>query len=202
MMVCSVLDQVNLTCICRTIAQSPFIPFIILFCHIIETSEASDLEHMRGLVETLQSTSNSQEYNICGKQRRLFKALYDVAAKYVEVKSRADGGQMGISWSMAQQQYADAFAGATSNSLGLGTLDSGGIVGDPRMTNAADAPGHMPSHGEANGDGMGLVDGLVGPAALQNTAFGDVDMELDFEGAQLWDWFNQNQSFMRMLENT
>lgn len=94
---CSVLDQIYLTWRCRTITQSPFIPFIILFCHIIETSEASDLEHMRGLVETLESTSNSRAHSTCGKQRRLFKALYDVAAKYVEVKSRADGGQGGMS---------------------------------------------------------------------------------------------------------
>lgn len=184
-----------------TITQSPFIPFIVLFCHIIETSEASDLEHMRGLVETLESTSDSRAHNTCGKQRRLFKALYDVAAKYVEVKSRADGGQGGMSWSMAQQQYADAFAGTTSNGLGLGTLDSGGIVGAPG-TNTADAPGHMGSHGEANEDGMGLVDGLVGPTAMQNTVFGDVDMEMDLSGAQLWDWFNKNQSIMRILEDT
>lgn len=197
----SVLGQINLTWRCRTITQSPFIPFIILFCHIIETSEASDLEHMRGLVETLESTSDSRAHNTCGKQRRLFKALYDVAAKYVEVKSRADGGQGGMSWSMAQQQYADAFAGTTSDGLGLGTLDSGGIVGAPG-TNTADAPSHMASHNEANEDGMGLVNGLVGPTAMQNTVFGDVDMEMDLSGAQLWDWFNKNQSIMRMLEDT
>lgn len=90
---------------------------------------------------------------------------------------------------MARQQYADAFAG---------TVDFGGMVGDPGTTTTADAPlGHMPSHGEANGDGMGLMDGLVG-----RTAFGDVDMEMDLSGAQLWDWFNKNQSIMRMLEDT
>lgn len=154
---------------------------------------------MRGLVETLESTFNSRAHSTCGKQRRLFKALYDVAAKYVEVTSRADSGQNGmISWSMAQQQYADAFAGTTSNGLGLGTLDCAGHQ---------DVPGHMllsssSSHGETNGDGMGLMDGLVGPSALQNSAFGDVDMEMDLSGAQLWDWFNKNQSIMRMLEDT
>lgn len=157
---------------------------------------------MRGLVETFESASNSRAHSTCGKHRRLFKALYDVAAKYVEVKSRADSGQGGMSWSMAQQQFADAFAGTTSNGLGLGTLDSGGLVGDPGTKNTAGAPGHMSSHGEANGDRMGLVDGLVGPTVLQNTAFGDMDMEMDLSGAQLWDWFNKNQSIMRMLEDT
>ncbi|KAL4785970.1 hypothetical protein BJX76DRAFT_366431 [Aspergillus varians] len=179
------------------IIQSPFIPFIILFCHTIETSEASDLGHMRDFVETLESRSKSRAHSTFGKQRRLFKALYAVAAKYIEVKSRADGGQGGMSRSMAQRQYADAFAATTSNGLRPGTLQPGGILGDPRMTtNTAGSPGHMP-HGEANMDGMGLVDGLLGP-----TVFGDVDMEMDLSGAQLWDWFNKNQSIMRILEDT
>lgn len=102
-----------------------------------------------------------------------------------------------MSWSMAQQQYAGAFAGTTSNGLGLGTLD---------CTGHQDVPGHLlsssSSHGDINGDGIGLMDGLVGPSALQNSAFGDVDMEMDLSGAQLWDWFNKNQSIMRMLEDT
>lgn len=156
---------------------------------------------MRNLVETLEATSNSRAHSTCGKQRRLFKALYDVAAKYIEAKSRADDGQRGISWPMARQQCADAFAGTTSTGHWLGTLDSG-IVGDPETTNRADFAGHIPSHGEVNGHGMGLVDGLVGPTALQNTTFGDVDMEMDASGAELWDWFNNSQSIMRMLEGT
>jgi hypothetical protein len=158
---------------------------------------------MRGLVETLEATSNSHAHSMCLKQRRLFKALYDVAAKYVQVKRRVEGGQGGISWSTAQQQYADAFAGTTSNGLRPNTLGSGGVVGSLGATNAADAAGHIPLHDGANGgDGMGLVDGLFEPTALQNTAFGDVDMEMDLSGAQLWDWFNKNQSIMRMLEDT
>lgn len=157
---------------------------------------------MRGLVETLESTTNSHAHNTCVKQRRLFKALYDVAAKYVEVKSRAGGGQGGMSWSTARQRYADSFAGTTSNGLRLGTLGSGGVVGSLVGTNTADAASHMPSHDEANGNGIGFVDGLFEPTVLQNTAFGDVDMEMDLSGAQLWDWFNKNQSIMRMLEDT
>ncbi|OGM48193.1 C6 transcription factor [Aspergillus bombycis] len=166
------------------------------------TPEVSDLEHMRGLVDTLESTSNSHAHSTCSKQRRLFRALYDVAAKYVEVKSRADGGPGEMSWSMTRQEYADAFGATISNVLGLGTLNSIAIVGDPGTTNTSGAPGHMASHDEANGDRMGLVDGLGEPTALQNTAFADEDMEMDLSGAQLWDWFTKNQAIMRMLEDT
>ncbi|KAI9035274.1 fungal specific transcription factor domain-containing protein [Aspergillus affinis] len=168
-----------------TIIQSPFIPFIILFCHIIETCEASDLEHMIGLVQTLESTSSSSAYRTCSRQRDLFRALYDVAAKYVEVKSCAHGAQAGMSWSM--------------ESLGFGEMDSAGIVGHSGTTNTADAPpSHSPSQVEVNRD----VDGLVGPWALQNLVGGDGDLEMDLSGVQLWDWFNKNQSIMRMLEDT
>ncbi|KAH8429402.1 putative C6 transcription factor [Aspergillus melleus] len=171
-----------------TIIQSPFIPFIILFCHIIETSDASDLEHMIGLVQTLESTSSESAYRMCSRQRSLFRALYDVAAKYVEVKSCAHGAQPGMSWSM--------------ESIGLQAINSAGNVGYPGTTNTVYVPtSHMSSRDEAVGEGIGVVDGLVGPWALQNLAGGDVDMEMDLSGAQLWDWFNKNQSMMRMLED-
>ncbi|KAK1147148.1 hypothetical protein N8T08_001887 [Aspergillus melleus] len=171
-----------------TISQSPFIPFIILFCHIIETSDASDLEHMIGLVQTLESTSSESAYRMCSRQRRLFRALYDVAAKYVEVKSCAHGAQPGMSWSM--------------ESLGLQAINSAGNAEYPRTIDSVDVPtSHMSLRDEAVGEGIGVVDGLVGPWALQNLAGGDVDMEMDLSGAQLWDWFNKNQSIMRMLED-
>lgn len=192
------LDHIILTRRYRTITHSPFIPFIILFCHTIETSSAPDLENMRRLVETLESTSSSHAQRTCDRQRRLFKALYDVAAKYVEVQSRADG--QGMSWAMARQEYTDTFAGAGCG-VRVGTLDPAGAVGGPGTTSVVDAQSHMLSDGGANGDGMGSVDGLGGPLGFQN-AFGDGDMEMDLEGAQLWDWFNKNQSIMRMLEDT
>lgn len=43
----------------------------------------------------------------------------------------------------------------------------------------------MLSHGRANRDRIELVDGLVEPIALQNTAFGDVDIEMNLLEAQL-----------------
>ena len=153
---------------------------------------------MRDLVETLESTLSSHPHNTCGKQRRLFKALYDVAAKYVEVKSRADCGSGDMSWPMARQQYVET----TANGLGIGTLASGGVTGDLGTTNIIDAPGKIPPHSEVSGVGMGHIDEPEGPTALQNAAFGDVDMEMDISGTELWDWFNKNQAILRMLEDT
>ncbi|KAL5336639.1 fungal-specific transcription factor domain-containing protein [Aspergillus crustosus] len=190
-----------------TITQAPFTPFIILFCHIIETSEGSDLEHMRGLVETLEMASNSRIQTTCEKQRRLFKALYDVAAKYVEVKSQIDGGRSAdgggsgseMSRSMAQQGYTYSFPSASTIShglaLGANTASSGSGSTNTRTLDPASS-GSL--HGEPTGEYLGLGDGHMG---LSNTAFGDMDLEMDLSGAQLWDWFNKNQSIMRMLED-
>ena len=89
---------------------------------------------------------------------------------------------------MAQQGYTDAFTG---------TLDSGRLAEGPSITTATGAPlSTITLQSEANGDGMGLMDGLIEPGA-----FGDVDMEMDASGAQLWHWFNKNQSMMRMLDD-
>ena len=152
---------------------------------------------MKDLVETLESTSNPRAHSTCSKQRRLFRALYDVAAKYVEVKSRMSGGSGGMSWPMARPQSTGAFAGMTLNDRGLDVLNPGGVTGDRETMNTTDTPSHRPSHDEFNGDRIGHADGLVEP-----TVFGDVDMGMDLSGAQLWDWFNKNQAMMRLLEDT
>lgn len=135
---------------------------------------------MKSLVETLESTSTVGAQSTCDRQRRLFKALYDVAATYVEVKSRADGGQAGMSWSMAiEQPYADeSLANTTSTGFGLGTF-----MGDPgtKTSTAGVSPGHT---------------------AFSHIPLGNMEMEMDLAGAQLWDWFNKNQSIMKMLEDT
>ncbi|KAL4961197.1 putative C6 transcription factor [Aspergillus stella-maris] len=176
-----------------TIAQSPFIAFIVMFCHIIETSEASDLQHLRGLVETLESASNLRGHNTCDRQRRLFKALYDVAGKYVEVKSRTVGGRRGFSRSTAPQQYPDTSASGSANDFGSGhntTVASATTHGE-----AIDAVDY-PNQTSLQHQGTGFLS-----TAFADPALGEMDMEIDFSGIQLWDWYNQNQSMMRMLED-
>ncbi|KAL4795271.1 hypothetical protein BDV19DRAFT_363428 [Aspergillus venezuelensis] len=176
-----------------TIAQSPFIAFIVMFCHIIETSEASDLQHLRGVVETLESASNLRGHNTCDRQRRLFKALYDVAGKYVEVKSQTTGGRIGLLRLTAPQQYPDTPANVSANDFSSGhhtTVASATTHGEE--IDAADYPIQTPSQDQ----GTGLLS-----TAFADPALGEMDMEMDFSGIQLWDWFNQNQSMMRMLED-
>ncbi|KAL4747256.1 hypothetical protein BDW72DRAFT_209715 [Aspergillus terricola var. indicus] len=163
-----------------SIIQSPFIPFIILFCHIIETSDASDLVRLGSFVESLESASTSPAHSTYDKQRRLFRALHDVAAKYVEVKSRTGNDQRWMSMLRpVGQQNSNTIAGTPV------LLDHVRMTGSPSTT---DVSGPMPLHSEATAEGIGL--------------FGDADLEMNFSGAELWDWFNRSQSMMRMLEDT
>ncbi|EXJ76568.1 uncharacterized protein A1O5_01076 [Cladophialophora psammophila CBS 110553] len=67
-----------------TILYSPFTPFIVLFCHVIETSSVDDLRRLEQFTAGLQpvlSMSKGIE-----KLHRLCKVLYQVAALYVEAK--------------------------------------------------------------------------------------------------------------------
>ncbi|VUC28108.1 unnamed protein product [Clonostachys rosea] len=186
------------------IIRSPFIPFIVIFCYVIETSQASDLKHLGALVETLDSISNSHAQSTFSKQRSLFRALYGVACKYIEVKSREeDAGQGGIPWSAVQHQYATELSSTASANIGLGSIDPSGVVHNASMAvHSHSHPGSMTTQDINHRAGQDLFEGMVDPRTLHNPVIGDVDMEMDPSGAQLWDWFNKNQSIMRMLEDT
>lgn len=161
--------------------QSPFIPFIILFCHLVETPSATDLSYLRSAVETLEATADSdaRTQTTCSRQRRLFRTLYDVAEKYVEVKSRA---------------------GAVGFSLNSEPVVLEGDEETPDMDGTTATAG-AGEDVDVDVDQM-LSYGQEYAVGLQGIGFADVDVEMDFSGAQLWDWFSENQSIMRMLEDT
>jgi hypothetical protein len=66
---------------------SPFGPFTIVFCNIVESSDLNDLDLLQRLVSVLAVSSTSLRLIAFKPQARIFQALYDVAARYVEVKS-------------------------------------------------------------------------------------------------------------------
>ncbi|KXG51557.1 Transcription factor [Penicillium griseofulvum] len=82
--------------ISEIIFLAPFMPFMILFCNVIETSDLSHLDHLQRLVDNLQSMARSQRYSTCSKQLQILNALCDVARKFVETKAtRKPEGLMG-----------------------------------------------------------------------------------------------------------
>ncbi|UPL00271.1 hypothetical protein LCI18_011205 [Fusarium solani-melongenae] len=90
---------------------SPFIPFNILFCNIVETCESSDLQLLARFVGALEIASTIPRYSAaCRKQLPIFRSLYDVAAKYIEAKAK-----------VYQQQPS---ASSTGPGLGMETVEA------------------------------------------------------------------------------
>lgn len=175
----------------RTIIQSPFTPFVVLFCHTIEMSDRSDLQLMQNLLTSLESAPQTGEYGLCRRQLRLFRALYDVAEKYIEVKSRAysGGDNIPLFWGISERQGCiSEGTHAPSNSI---TSGSGA---------ASVLPGNISSADVFSGPSSTSVNDTSLGSAFTGQMSENLDMEMDLSGAQLWDWFNKNQSIMRMLE--
>ncbi|KAM7205739.1 fungal-specific transcription factor domain containing protein [Naviculisporaceae sp. PSN 640] len=94
-----------------TILFAPFVPFIVLFCQVIETRDRADLARLQGFVVSIQSSS-SREGGVSeavDRFLRLFQVLYSVASHYVD-------------------SYASNTTGAYSTAAG-----AAGGIGDPEM---------------------------------------------------------------------
>lgn len=70
----------------RTILYAPFIPFIVIFCLVIETSSAEDLGRLAGFVQSLEATS-PLSHSIF-KLHQLCQVLYNIAQLYIEAKAQ------------------------------------------------------------------------------------------------------------------
>lgn len=78
---------------CRVILFSPFIPFIVLFCHVLETGDMEDLDRMRTFVDSIESARHQP--NVIAKHYRLFQVFHDVALRYTELKTASPPSQDG-----------------------------------------------------------------------------------------------------------
>ncbi|KAM0278526.1 hypothetical protein ACHAQH_005093 [Verticillium albo-atrum] len=154
--------------------MSPFVPFTVLFCHVIQTSDPTDLEHLKSVVEVLQSMppSCAETYS---KQHRLFKHFYDVACRYVEVKASA------------RETLPDGSFERLVRESGLR------LPIQPSGIDAAEAAGWPSGQGQETGGGFSANAGA-------SSTFGGTE-QMDFGGAQLGDWYAQNQDMLRMMED-
>lgn len=67
------------------------IPFIVMFCNIIETLNHVDLACLRNFNTLLVMAAPSS--GPIAKMQRLFQALYDVALQYVELRTTHSGSE-------------------------------------------------------------------------------------------------------------
>lgn len=107
----------------RNLLLTPFAPFFVLFCYVIETSSADDLKILKEFVASLALARDTSEAT--EKLYRLCQVMYDVLTLYVEAKSQQQQDQ-----NLAP--IGDEFEMYLSQ-LGLMPME------DQTMSNAADA---------------------------------------------------------------
>lgn len=76
--------------------MTPYAPYFVLFCYVIETSSKEDLDILAQFVESLRTARDASE--TVEKLYRLCQVMYDTAALYVEAKAKQqqDGSMVPI----------------------------------------------------------------------------------------------------------
>ncbi len=68
----------------RTLLFAPFIPFIVIFCHVIESQNEADLTCLQDFATSIESASSVSEP--AAKIQRLFQVLCTIAVDYVKFR--------------------------------------------------------------------------------------------------------------------
>ncbi|KUI54247.1 hypothetical protein VP1G_01645 [Cytospora mali] len=170
-----------------TILYAPFVPFIVIFCHIIETSDVADLHRLRDFIASLEPTCAVSEG--IEKLHRLFSVLHNVAMLYVEAKSKANS---------SEPQDTDMAPIGNEFDVYLSALGFMPVDGDSAAMSAAAAAQ------AAGGAGAALPTSPVSAAAGGDArAFGSTataNAVAMNQTSQLGDWFSGNRYMMGLLE--
>jgi hypothetical protein len=70
----------------------PFISFVVLFCHVIETGNDEDLNRMGDFVQSMEVASTFSNFK--DNHHRLFQVLHTVASRYSELKASLTPSQV------------------------------------------------------------------------------------------------------------
>ncbi|CCC08661.1 unnamed protein product [Sordaria macrospora k-hell] len=173
-----------------TILYAPFIPFIVLFCHVIETSNMQDLDRMDHFVASLSTVCSISE--AIDKFNRVCQVLCHVARLYVETKAQ-------------QQQDQDMMLVGHDFDMYLSQLGfmPQQLLHDQQHqqqqhTNSGSNPAHQQrqhQHGNmaAPGAAAAVTPGVFGadiPAGLIDAT----------QTAQLGNWFSGHRHIMNLVE--
>ncbi|RSL85321.1 hypothetical protein CEP51_003411 [Fusarium floridanum] len=162
-----------------SLLRSPFIPFTILFCHVIESSSASDLDALKRFIDSSEGSAYTARHAPTRNQLRLFQALYNVAVRFINLKQD----------SLSEE---DAFTSVNSHNL------AGNSSGPATGAFVADVMDYSSAAPEIQG-------AVTAAATLQpgeDQLFSNLRTQVDSSGGLLANWFMSNQEIMKMLENS
>jgi hypothetical protein len=77
-------------CISDAILLGPcsFVPFIVVFCHVMETRDHADLARLEAFVNSIHAATTVSEP--AAKMYRLFQVLHNIATRYLELGGTGD----------------------------------------------------------------------------------------------------------------
>ncbi|KAH1498459.1 hypothetical protein LV164_003766 [Aspergillus fumigatus] len=155
-----------------SILCSPFVPFIVIFCHVIETSARDDLARLEDFVASLGPNCFLSE--AITKLHSLCQVLSNIATLYVEARAQAQLQENQDLASVGQE--FDTYLSA------LGLAPASGVGGFRWTTAVSDSLTARSMPGLGNGmEGHDLPAGVI-------------------PQTQLGSWFSGNQHMMGLLE--
>ncbi|VUC31529.1 unnamed protein product [Clonostachys rosea] len=166
-----------------TLLFTPFIPFVVTFCHVIETEAREDLARLQAFVVSIQSASSAS--SPAAKLHRLSQVLCRIAQGYVESRvstmrpsGRQDGSNMDAY--LNALGFSPAAGCDLSQQQHLGTLQSTLSVPKEAGTHVAE----VEAGAQVMNDGLRAMNPMLWAA----------------NGAELESWIENNEAVMELFE--
>ncbi|KAJ5114352.1 hypothetical protein NUU61_000111 [Penicillium alfredii] len=170
-----------------TIFFVPFAPFIVLFCHVIETGAIQDLARMQSFVTSIESACRHSK--AIAKHHRLFQVFYSVALRHTELRWAPTPTQ---EESLRLRMEMDAHLSALGlPQTALAAANHSSHTGTETQETETHQGQAMAWLGD-NAPGLGTLDPVQG---------GGMTSTWEDQGARLGNWFSFNQHVMELLDH-
>ena len=172
----------------RAILLSPFVPFIVILCHVIATYNKEDLGRLEDFTASMRPLCSFSQpierlHNLCS-------VLGTVAQLYIEAKTRSKAGEDQSLASVGQEfdVYLSALGLAPGNAMNAG----------PEYF-PADGPIVQSTVPESSAQASVLSAPVLQPQQLHSTQ-DPVSIAEMSQATQLGNWFSGNQYMMGLVE--
>ncbi|KAF5579814.1 fungal specific transcription factor [Fusarium pseudocircinatum] len=174
--VATLQDEFLYTYVNLALIHSPFVPYVVVFHHIIETGDRNGLELLQSVIQTLQPAIDSSFSSGAKKEFHLFKALYDAARKYLDTR---------LSIGCGSRQNASSSAHVPPPAHQQPTLPTPTLNLQNSQTPVSAS-----------------LEGTAQCMPHQYEAPGDIETDIDQYGDQLGNWLHMNNQMTRALEDS
>ncbi|EMR72049.1 putative fungal specific transcription protein [Eutypa lata UCREL1] len=179
--------------------SAPFVPFIVIFCHVIETSNTVYLSKLASLVDLLKVATPNLP-GAYGKQCSIFTLMYEVACKYVEaraavVAAAAAAGTGSQQMHQTHQQMQHLVSAEEFDDL----FGDAGLIGAQLRSpilRFSEAGSRQLQQQQRQGFGLDQGTGGEGDAATSGERTAGIE-----NGINLGNWFDQNHQIFRMMDD-